>query len=91
MSLLLFIFCEWLLYEINRFFYKINQIELLAFWVKISADGILIYFPQQIGYDIACKFCHKETIRVTSQTLFLPENIISLSCAEFVERVLKVN
>ena len=67
-----------------------------ALWVKISADDILKYFlifPKKMRFYISSKLSPKETVYMKCQNLFLRKiikNIISLSSAELVQRVVTV-
>ena len=70
----------------------------LAFWVKISADDISIFFFfkfffQKIGFDISYKLSPMETTHEMSNLFFWEKkkkNIIILLSAEIVEKVVKV-
>ena len=60
---------------------QICNVTVLMFSMlgKVSADGILNYFSQKIGFDILCKLSPKEEkIRKIS--------IINLSSAELAQR-----
>ena len=69
---------------------------------KFSADDILkyfSYFSQKLRFDISCKFS-QDNLHELSNLLCAncfpiswggERNIINLSCAEFVQRVEKVN
>ena len=54
----------------------------------------IFFFFQKIGFDISCKLPPKETICMKCQSIFSGEkkekNTISLSSAEFAQRVIEV-
>ena len=73
-----------------------EQLSIIACWVKILADNILkyfSYFSQTTGFGISCKLSPMETIRMKCQILFSGENKknISLSSYELSLRVVMVN
>ena len=62
---------------------------------KISADSILKYFSQQIGFGISCKLSlERETVCMKCQSLFSGKNkktIINLSSAESAQGAVSLN
>ena len=80
------------------FHYHINNLTLIAFWVKFSADDILKYFllfprKQDLTFDANC--LHWRHLAWTVKACFLggkkKKNITNLSSAESVQGVVKVN
>ena len=71
---------------------------MLSMLGKKSADDIMNWFYsyvfQKIGFDIICKLSPQENLHEMSDPIFWgkknKKNIISLSSAEFAQRVVKV-
>ena len=47
---------------------------MLCMLGKTSADDILKYFSQNVGFDISCRLSPQETICLKCQNLFSGEN-----------------
>ena len=69
-----------------------------ACWLKNSTDYILKYvfliFPRKYTVDISCKLSHEETLCIKCQSQFsekIREIVISLSSADFAQRVVTVH
>ena len=54
---------------------------------KISADDILKYFSQIIGFDISYKLSPEETICMKYQSLLSWKKKMKISSVEFTQRV----
>ena len=67
---------------------RVDSGSALVFSCKLSPDNFFFFFffLQKIGFDISCKLFPHEIICMKCQSLSV-KNIISLSSAEFVQKM----